>query len=351
MSAGDIVPAHREYERAYDLQPAIVDMAKLLANSPLAPDAIRGDAGATFSILVAGHGLRMNPAQSLQSFDFIKGKPYLRTEVMAALFLQAGHSIAYGSITASSATVRCTRGDGRATAEITYTHAMAERAGLTTKDNWRKHPQEMLTARALRAAMRMTAPDVFLGAISDDDAALAPSVEPVRVQIDSASSPPAASAITYREAADVTSGVPFPEPYPEPPPAETPANGTDAPGQPIETIPEPVGVVIPMPADEADKWRSRESKRQEAPITRAQISRIYTRLGQISKARGDELPQLGSDARKDVQRQAILQLAGKSDLDSTTKLTVADGTHVIKALDAQLADIRAGKTTEANDGQ
>ena len=164
----DLVP-YREHERAFDLQPQMIEMAKLLAGAPFVPDAIKGDAAAVFAVIVSGHGLGMDPVASLLSYDFIAGKPYLRTEVMFGMFQRAGHSVAWGPCGERSATVRCTRGDGRGSAEVTYTWAMAERAGYTSKANWRKSPAEMLKARALRTAMKMTAADVFLGAIIPDD--------------------------------------------------------------------------------------------------------------------------------------------------------------------------------------
>jgi hypothetical protein len=62
--------------------------------------------------------------------------------------------------TAERATVRLLR-DGRDTVEVTYEWADAERAGLTSKDNWKKYPKDMLAAKALTRACRLGGPDLI----------------------------------------------------------------------------------------------------------------------------------------------------------------------------------------------
>jgi hypothetical protein len=295
----DLVAQH-DYERAFDLAPQMSEMARMLAASPFVPDTLRGDAGAVFSIIVAGHGLGMSPVAALQSFDIIKGKPYLKTEVMLGMFYRAGHSVAWGVCNDRTATVRCTRGDGRGTAEITYTMAMAERAGLAGKDNWRKSPGEMLRARAVRGAMRMVGSDVFLGAMGDDDAP--PDLQPAPAAVVQISSGPAAGL----------------EPA-QPPAQEAMAARTD-----------PPPATEPIPAVEL--------------VTGPQMRKLGALIGEWEQLFND-----GARLPREERRRFIGELAQRPDLATAKDLTVGEASLAIEVLQgmvAQLLEIVQGEIVE-----
>jgi len=266
-------PIGHEHEAWTRIYGDLIDLSGRLAASPFVPDGMRGDPAATFSVLLAGHGLGLSPIQSLQSIVLIKGKPYVSTEVVLGLAFRAGHTVQWGTCTDKQATVRVTRGDGHGSAEVTYTMAQAQAQGLAGKDNWRRMPGEMLRARAVRSALRMVAPDLALGLESVENPTQA-AVEP----------PPGPVTVLQLQ----------PAPEPEPAPAPEPA---------------------PEPAPDL--------------VSRPQMRKIGALLGELETMQG---ARLGRDER----RALIGNLIGLDTLESANDLTKEQASAVIEALQQHL---------------
>jgi hypothetical protein len=206
-------PQHEAWLHIYE---PLIDLAGRLANSPFAPAGVKGDAAAVFSVILAGHGMGLHPIASLQSITLIQGQPYVATEVYLGLAYRAGHSVHWGKCDPKSATVRVTRGDGLGTAETTYTIAEAQAAGLMGKKNWKDNPGDMLRARAVRRALKMTAPDLMLG-LEPEGAPAAPAglaqvvqLEPPTVAGVEVTAPPAAhEAVAVPPETDTPDGSPL----------------------------------------------------------------------------------------------------------------------------------------------
>lgn len=277
-------PDHESWMRVYE---PLVDLAARLANSPFVPDAMRGNPGDTFSVLLAGHGLGLSPIQSLQSIVLISRKPYISTEVILGLALRAGHQVQWLESTDKRATVRITRGDGRGTAEVTYTMGQAQAAGLTNKDNWRRMPAEMLRARAVRAALKMVAPDIALGLEA---------AEAGPVGYDPGSGSGSGSTVVQVAPAAIEAQ-PEPEPAPEPEP--------------------PLSEVEP------------EFARRAELVSRPQMRKIGALLGELETMQG---ARLGRDER----RALIGNLIGLDTLESANDLTKEQASAVIEALQQHL---------------
>ena len=275
--SGDLVVREPEHERWLVVYQPMIELAGRLAPSPFVPDGVRGDVAAVFSILLAGHGLGLSPVAALQSITLIKGKPYVSTDVMLGLALRAGHSVQWGACDEKRATVRVTRGDGQGSAEATYTMAQATAAGLAGKDNWRRMPAEMLRARAVRAALRMVAPDIALGI------EVAESEQPAV----------AAGAVTAVQLPQVDPAPPVAEPEPE--------------------------VVVDLSAVQVEAADVAESR-----VTPAQMRKIGAMVRQVEAAGG------GSMGR-DQRRAYISELAGV-ELVSAKDLTREQASTVIDAL-------------------
>jgi hypothetical protein len=111
-----------------------------------------------------GHELGLGPMQSLQSLDVIQGKPTLKPETMRALIRAAGHSLVRVEATNEQVTFRGKRRDTGDEETVTYTIEDARALGLAGKDNWRKQPRAMLTARATSEIARSLFSDVIMGA-------------------------------------------------------------------------------------------------------------------------------------------------------------------------------------------
>ena len=105
---------------------------------------------------------------TLQNVDVIQGKLVPNATLLRALAVRAGYEVTVADVSAEAATVIVGKGD-RELGRTTFTMADAKAAGLTGKDNWKKHPQAMLVARATSQAMRWYAADVMVGMLIEDE--------------------------------------------------------------------------------------------------------------------------------------------------------------------------------------
>jgi hypothetical protein len=151
-----------------------MEMAALLAKSGLVP-ANLNTPEKVFVALQWGHELGLTPMSSVNNVIPINGRPTLSADVMHAL---ARSNPEYGGTewkqrTAAVAEVVITRISPSGAAEK-YTGyfdmKMAEQAGLTAKDIYKKFPDRMLRARALSRACKEAFPDVFAGLYSQEEA-------------------------------------------------------------------------------------------------------------------------------------------------------------------------------------
>jgi hypothetical protein len=134
-----------------------------IAGTEFVPPGLRGNLPAILACVATGRALGIADMTALRSIHIIDGKATFSAELMVMLVRQRGHSI-QGSVTEGSAKVTGKRADNGDTMEVTWTLAMAERAGLVTKQNWRKYPEAMLWARAVSQLCRELFPDCFAGA-------------------------------------------------------------------------------------------------------------------------------------------------------------------------------------------
>lgn len=135
-----------------------------LAHSGFVPQPYQGKPDEIMACLAYGHELGLGPMQSLQSIDVIQGKPTLKPETMRALIRAQGHSLTRIEASNTKVTLRGKRADTGDEETVTYTIEDARALGLTGKDNWKKQPRAMLTARATSEIGRSLFSDVIMGA-------------------------------------------------------------------------------------------------------------------------------------------------------------------------------------------
>ena len=130
--------------------PGAWDMAKSIANTEFVPDSLRGKPHSIMACVLFAHELNVGPMEGLRVIHVIKGTPALSGELMRALVLREGHMIQPASMSSTKVTMVGRRHDqpDMPATEVTYTMDDAKRAGLDGRENWRKHPQAMLMARA-----------------------------------------------------------------------------------------------------------------------------------------------------------------------------------------------------------
>lgn len=168
-------------------------IAGRLVNTDFVPVAYKGKPDQVLACLAYGEEISLGPMQALQSIDVIQGKPTLKPEAMRALILGAGHSLVRVESTDESCTFRGKRRDNGDEETVTFTIEQARRLGLTDKDNWRKQPKAMLTARCTGEIARSLFPDVIRGAsytpeeMGDDTPH---EDEPVHIPMDEPRKPP-----------------------------------------------------------------------------------------------------------------------------------------------------------------
>ena len=177
---GEILPHVSHQRDTFGVVSDAIRLADVICDTEMVPQVLRNRPEAIVAVMLMGYELGLGPMQSLQSIDLIQGRPELSAEGMRALVLAAGHTIIVDA-TDERATAKCHRRDWSPDAWVPFTFTMhdAERAGLAGKDNWKKYPRSMLSARVTTEGCRSVFPDV-IGGVSytaeeiDPDRAIAP---------------------------------------------------------------------------------------------------------------------------------------------------------------------------------
>lgn len=154
------------------LQP-VGELATAVAGTEFVPKALRNKPEAVTAAILFGRELEMPPMQALSQIYMVEGKATLSAEHMRAMVLAAGHEITYPVYTGRQVIARGRRrysdGSWSSPQEVEWNYAMAEYAKLTGKDNWRKYPRAMLTARATADLCRLLFPDVTHGLLAAEE--------------------------------------------------------------------------------------------------------------------------------------------------------------------------------------
>lgn len=140
------------------------DQLKFIANTDFIPKSMRGNLPAILACVATGRALGLADMDALRSIHIIDGKATMSAELMVKLARRNGHSIS-GEYGDGQVTVRGKRTDTGDEMTVTWTMAMAQRAGLVNKQNWKGYPEAMLWARASSQLCRMLFPDC-LGGVS-----------------------------------------------------------------------------------------------------------------------------------------------------------------------------------------
>ncbi len=144
-----------------------------------------------------------HPAIAAQEYDIINGRPALNSKSALARFQSAGGTISWTKRTDTEASAVFSHKAG-GSLEITWTMDRAKNAGLTTKDNWRKFPAQMLSARVVAEGVRAVFPACLSGLytveeVQDFDEEKPAKAEPRNV---TPAERPAAAAVVHTESTD-----------------------------------------------------------------------------------------------------------------------------------------------------
>lgn len=134
------------------------------------PKGYRGNPGAVLLARAWADQRGLDILTALQTVSFVQGRPVIDASMQRALAKAAGYRVLIPQATPQAATARVVeRSSGEVIGEATYTIDDAKRAQLTSKDNWKRNPEDMLVARATTRAMRRFAPEVMVGLVAGED--------------------------------------------------------------------------------------------------------------------------------------------------------------------------------------
>lgn len=200
------------------------------------------DGASAAAVMLVAQAEGINPVLAMQQYQVVQGRPTLRAEAYLVRFQQAGGKIRWVERTASRCELWLSHPQaGELT--VVWDTARAQVAGLANKDNWKKHPVQMLAARCISEGVRALYPSCCCGVYTPEEAEFfetpkasnggagtadpTPAGEPVAAtSANSATKKKAAKkADAPKPAADVIDAevvAPEPVPEPEPEPAQEP---------------------------------------------------------------------------------------------------------------------------------
>jgi hypothetical protein len=146
-------------------------MSQALARSGLLPETLRGKPDDVAVVLMTGRELGLEPMQALRGIHVVKGRPTMAADLLAGLVLKSGlcEYLTLVESTPTRASYRTKRVGSEQFVQMSYSMEDANRAGLSTNDNYRKSPNAMLRARCVAAIVRAVYPDVAYGLYLKDE--------------------------------------------------------------------------------------------------------------------------------------------------------------------------------------
>lgn len=142
---------------------AVHRIAQALSTTSFVPKPYQGKPDEITAAILMGRELNIPPMAALQMFNLIQGRPCLSANAMRGLAM--AHGVQFRIDEQSPQRVVMS---ARAPGQEYWTTAgwdidRARKMGLTDKDNWKRMPQDMLTARCTSQLCRQVAANVLIG--------------------------------------------------------------------------------------------------------------------------------------------------------------------------------------------
>jgi hypothetical protein len=289
--------------------PAVADLATRVSNTSFVPESFRGKQAEIAACILTGREVGIGPMEALQKIYSIKGKPTMSAELMRSLALRAGHEITFPVLTDDKVTAKGRRAGSQQWTEVTWTMKDAQRIGVTGKDTWKKHPRQMLEARATSELCRLLFPDA-LGAVSYTQDEL---------EEEQGEQPRTAVRRSKGRASEVAQDIPEPELGPQEPPQAVlnGADGADGAAVTVEATADPEIVDAEIIDDE--------------PVMVTAVMDGNAITGPQTKMMGAAMRTLGMD--RDQALDFCREHTGR-DIQSRNDLTKTEATAIIEALHA-----------------
>ena len=182
--------AVRDVDGWAPMLPAVGDLAGKIAGTAFVPKSLRGKAPEVAACILTGREIGIGPMESLQKIYVVDGRPTMSAELMRSLVLRAGHELTYSTLTDDKVTVEGRRRGSDKWTSVTWTMKDAQRVGLSGKDTWKKHPRQMLAARATAELCRLLFPDALGGVSTATEEMDEPTTAPATVTVSRARKAP-----------------------------------------------------------------------------------------------------------------------------------------------------------------
>ena len=216
-----------------------------LARAAAASRYFRVDPAQAVVKVLMGRELGVPPIASLTDIHVIQGKPVIGAGMIAS---RIKASAKYNYKCRKSTAERCDLEffeEGESQGIHSYTIEQAKRASLTGKDNWRKHADDMLFARAISSGYKRYCPDVFTSKVY------------VPGEIDDSSPLPATVTVTAGAPKVITQGAEEPDQAPAEKTYYYPPNGEQEPDQEPAEDPQRIEGPEPTPTPAPRRRRRR----------------------------------------------------------------------------------------------
>jgi len=198
----------------------LMTLADIFAKSAMFP-AITNQYEAA-AVIEYGREIGLKPIISLQTISVIKGRLSIESKVLYALALEKGVKIKIVKKDDKGCTLEFSK-KGRETYTTSFTQEDAKRAGLHTKDNYMKYPEEMYFNRCISKGLRAFDPGIFLGVYTPEemeDFSASPLTKPaIKKETEKPEEEKPKVTIAFTKSKDQ----PLPEPATEPEKEEKPA--------------------------------------------------------------------------------------------------------------------------------
>jgi len=133
----------------------------------------------------------LTPFEVTQTYHLLDGKLSMKADAMLGRYKAAGGKVIWGTRTAERVKARWVYGENDLEMEVTMQELVANGVALgkggELKENYKRHPRQMLTARLISEAVRLLAPEVVCGIYTPEEVSDFGPVErvekPARVQV------------------------------------------------------------------------------------------------------------------------------------------------------------------------
>lgn len=142
---------------------AAAAIAASLVKTSFVPKSFAGKVEEATAAILTGAEMGLSPMASLRAIYVIHGTPSMYAKTMRAVLQSHGHEIWETEATTTRVTVKGRRKGSDKVESVTWTMDRAKAAGVTTNDQYRKNPINMLRSRATAEVCWLVASDALHG--------------------------------------------------------------------------------------------------------------------------------------------------------------------------------------------